>query len=86
MFEMCCIHRDNRKTQEEFKCIQCGYADNNSANNILFIGQSDVLIDLFLEAETKTSWLVPKKFLKKEFIKTNLEDHIVQNLFQDVYI
>jgi putative transposase len=40
------ISRDNRKTQESFKCMQCGYesnADSNSAYNLELRYTSDVL-------------------------------------------
>lgn len=32
-----CVHKDNRKKQEEFKCINCGYEDNADHNAALNI-------------------------------------------------
>ena len=53
----CCgyIHKDNRKTQEKFKCIHCGYEENadlNASINIRERINSDVLRDsLHIEVE-----------------------------------
>ena len=49
------IHKDNRKTQEKFKCIHCGYKENadlNASINIRERIKSDVLRDsLHIEIE-----------------------------------
>ena len=37
------VHKDNRKTQEKFECISCGYTENadlNAAKNILAAGHA----------------------------------------------
>jgi len=53
-----CIHKENRKTQEEFKCVECGYetnADLNASINIRERIASDVLRDsLHKEVEKNT--------------------------------
>ena len=69
------ISRDNRKTQENFECTECGYknnADQNSAQNILNRFQEDVLRDKLL-TKTKLGTYVPRK-LKKETIKQSIEE------------
>ena len=56
----CCgyIHKDNRKTQEKFKCIHCGYEENadlNASINIKNRISVDVLRDsLHIEVEKNT--------------------------------
>ena len=53
----CCvyIHKDNRKTQERFKCIHCGYEENADLNASINIKERisiDVLRDsLHIEVE-----------------------------------
>jgi putative transposase len=68
------IDRENRKTQENFVCQECGFeinADLNAALNILFRLTSDVLrSSLLLENEFGFS---PRR-LKKEEIKKFIED------------
>ena len=59
----CCgyIHKDNRKTQERFKCIHCGYEENadlNASINIKERINSDVLRD-FLHIEVEKNKYVP---------------------------
>ena len=59
----CCgyIHKDNRKTQEKFRCIHCGYEENadlNASINIKERINSDVLRD-FLHIEVEKNKYVP---------------------------
>ncbi|OLR63271.1 hypothetical protein BHF69_05350 [Anaerostipes sp. 992a] len=44
-----CIHKDNRKTQESFQCVECGYKDNADHNAALNI--SIPQIDLIIKEE-----------------------------------
>ena len=72
----CCgyIHKDNRKTQEKFKCIHCGYEENadlNASINIRERINSDVLRD-FLHIEVEKNKYIP--------LKTNHEK--VEQLFK----
>jgi len=76
----CCgyIHKDNRKTQEKFKCIHCGYeknADLNASINIRERIKSDVLRDsLHIEIEYNKYIPLETKHEKVEqlFKKLNL--------------
>ena len=61
----CCghIHKDNRKTQEEFKCIHCGYEENadlNASINIKNRISVDVLRDS-LHKEIKYNKYIPSE-------------------------
>ena len=70
------IHNDNRKSQEEFICLKCGYSDNadiNAANNILRRFTSDVLNEN-LHNKDCFGRLQPKK-LKKRKIKQILQEY-----------
>ena len=74
------IHRDNRKTQELFKCIECGLelnADVNARINIRNIASSDVLREKLLQLDSNR-WLTPKG-QKKQTIKKILEEHFYLN-------
>ena len=76
----CCgyIHKDNRKTQEKFKCIHCGYEENadlNASINIKNRISVDVLRDsLHIEVEKNTYIPLETKHEKVEqlFKKLNL--------------
>ena len=76
----CCgyIHKDNRKTQEKFKCIHCGYEENadlNASINIRERINSDVLRDsLHIEVENNKYIPLETKHEKVEqlFKKLNL--------------
>ena len=64
------ISRDNRPTQEEFKCIECGYssnADYNSSKNLKF-RYTNVLLKSKLHKLDKYNRMIPK-VMKKEKIK-----------------
>ena len=77
------ISRDNRKTQELFECSVCGEtrnADFNSSINIHLIGESEVLAPHLL-IKNKSSWWIPK-VLRKDFIKSYLEDMVTESAFQ----
>jgi len=59
----CCgyIDRDNRLTQENFECLECGYqnnADLNAALNIKFYKDSNVLSSKLLKSDD--NWFIPK--------------------------
>mgnify|MGYP003086613417 CR=1 FL=1 len=72
------IHKDNRKTQEKFKCIHCGYEENadlNASINIRERIKSDVLRDsLHIEVEKNKYIPLETKHEKIEqlFKKLNL--------------
>ena len=72
------IHKDNRKTQEKFKCIHCGYEENadlNASINIKNRISVDVLRDsLHIEVEKNTYIPLETKHEKVEqlFKKLNL--------------
>ena len=56
------IHKDNRKTQEKFKCINCGYEENadlNASINIRERINSDVLRNS-LHIESEKNKYIPK--------------------------
>jgi len=70
------ISRKNRKTQEKFKCIECGHSENadyNSACNIRDRLLLDVLRRKFLNINSFSEYKT--KDFKKEFIKFILEDY-----------
>jgi len=70
------ISHDNRKTQEDFKCTQCGYEDNadsNSASNIKLRYTSDVLRSKLHNLD-KYGRLVPKR-LNKYAVKAILDEY-----------
>ena len=68
------IHKNNRKTQEKFKCIHCGYeqnADLNASINIRERIKSDVLRDsLHIEVE------------KNKYIPLEIKHEKVERLFK----
>ncbi|EJF05794.1 transposase, partial [Thiovulum sp. ES] len=71
-----CISRKNRKTQEDFSCIECGFSENadlNSAINIKNRVLLDVLRDKFLQTNNFSEFR--NKNLKKEIIKSTLENY-----------
>ena len=74
----CCgyIHKDNRKTQEKFKCIHCGYEENadlNASINIKNRISVDVLRDsLHIEAE------------KNKYIPKTKNHSEVKEIFQSI--
>ena len=62
------IDRDNRKTQEDFKCVACGCsapADSKSSKIISLYPMSTVLADSLLKRD-ETGAYVPKKGINKE--------------------
>jgi len=70
------ISRDNRKTQESFKCTQCGYEDNAdhvAAQNIKTRLTSDVLRSKLHNLD-KYGRLVPKR-LSKYGVKAILDEY-----------
>jgi putative transposase len=70
------ISRDNRKTQESFKCINCGYesnADSNAAYNLELRYTSDVLRSKLHNID-EYGRLVPKK-LNKYQVKAVLNSY-----------
>jgi len=72
------ISRDNRKTQESFKCVNCGYesnADSNAANIIEQRYTSDVLRSKLHNID-EYGRLVPKK-LNRYQIKAVLNDYYI---------
>lgn len=75
------VHRDNRKTQEDFHCQSCGHKDNadyNASQNIKQFAQIEVLSEGLLKKES--GWFVPKaqnkyvirKLLDDFFDKSNI--------------
>lgn len=65
------VHRDNRVTQEEFKCLHCGYecnADYNASQNIKQFAEIDVLLQNLLKCESN-GWYVPKTHNKYKIRK-----------------
>jgi len=77
------ISRDNRKTQESFKCTNCGYEDNadsNSANNIELRYTSDVLRSKLHNLD-KYGRLVPKH-LSRYTVKTILDEYYASLLIE----
>lgn len=80
----CChyIDKENRKSQENFKCINCGYeinADLNASINIKNRLSVNVLRERYLEINNETHQYVPIKYKHKEFI----DDY--KNLINNTY-
>jgi len=81
------ISRDNRTSQEQFKCVICGHtcnADLNSSINIHLLGQQEVLgcSKLLQKNKLNQVWFSPKR-LKKEAIKDEVENIFLTNPFQE---
>ena len=71
------IHKENRKSQEEFECTECNHksnADLNASINLRNRFVSDVLKQL-LHNQDEFGRLMPKK-LKKEKIKEILLENV----------
>lgn len=68
------IDSENRKTQEEFECCSCGHHDNadlNAAKN-LKLRFIDVLWRRSLHDVDAYGRLIPKAFIRKDFVKSVL--------------
>jgi hypothetical protein len=66
-----CIHDDNRDSQEEFKCVHCGYEDNadiNAANNIRNKVILTMLKDL-LKQDAQLKTFTPKNISRQKLKK-----------------
>ncbi len=80
-----CISSENRKTQENFKCILCLLEMNADAHSCLMIEDRflvDVLRESLLDFDAVTKQYKPKKRLKKSSIKNILQecyDNIAEN-------
>ena len=79
----CCgyIDANNRKTQEQFHCLECDYEDNadiNAAKNIKFYKDSDVLNSKLLN-QNEREWYIPKK-LNKFKIRDILDSYYDSNI------
>ena len=68
------VDKDNRKTQEEFLCLNCGHQDNadsNASKNIKDYKDLNVLSSKLLVQ--KNGWFIPK-VIGKQVIKGILND------------
>ena len=68
------IDIENRTTQEEFRCCKCGHHDNadlNAAEN-LKLRFTDVLWRRSLHSVDAHRRLIPKPFIKRDFVKSIL--------------
>ena len=73
-----CIDKKNRKNQEEFECIECGYKENADFNASVNIKQrlvSTVLRDELLKNSKLGNGTFEPKNLKKEKVKEVLLSH-----------
>lgn len=80
-----CIDRENRETQEDFECCRCGYhanADTNAAMN-LKSRYTNVLWKDALHRVDAYRRLVPKPFMKKDYVKQVLSGNLT-GLYCDV--
>ena len=71
-----CIDKENRKSQEDFECIECGYksnADLNASRNIRNRVAEAVLRRELLKKDSKNSSAYIPKFNSKEKTKEVLE-------------
>ena len=69
------ISKDNRPSQEQFKCVNCQYTDNadiNASKN-LELRFTNVLLKSKLHTLDEFGRMIPKKF-KKEAVKKILAD------------
>ena len=67
-----CIDSENRKSQEEFECVECGYkqnADFNASENIKQRVVSTVLRNELLKKSKLGNWTFEPKKLKREKVK-----------------
>ena len=62
-------------------CGEKRNADYNSSINISLIGESEVLTPKMLVKDT-SSWWIPKPYMKKEVLKSHLEDMVTESAFQ----
>ena len=72
------VHEGNRLTQEDFKCLHCGYsgnADYNASQNIKQYVEIDVLR---LKKDSVTGWWV-SKINNKKVIRKILDDYFEKN-------
>ena len=77
------MDKENRKSQEEFICLDCGYkcnADYNASQNIKIFADSNVIGQLLFEFNVN-GWKVPKKLGKFKICKI-LDDWFEQNTKQ----
>jgi transposase len=82
-----CIHDDNRLTQEEFKCVECGYennADANASDNIKNRVTSTVLRNKLLKQNDDNTF--EPKIMKKENIKKVLDSHRTRHILCGEYL
>ena len=73
-----CVDSENRKSQEEFECIECGYkqnADINASENILERVVSTVLRNELLKKNKLGNGTFEPKKLKRENVKEVLLSH-----------
>ena len=80
------VSRDNRKSQEEFKCVECGHSDNadhNSSINIVKRMTADVLRSSLMN---EREGVYTPKMLRKETIKSLIEDSHIITRNQDLDI
>ena len=75
------VHEGNRLTQEDFKCLHCGYsgnADYNASQNIKQYVEIDVLRLQLLKKDSVTGWWV-SKINNKKVIRKILDDYFEKN-------
>ena len=72
----CCgyIHKDNRKTQEKFKCIHCGYEENADLNASINI-KNRILVDVLRDS-------LHKEIKYNTYIPLETEHEKVEQLFK----
>ena len=84
--ECSCIDEDNRRTQEEFCCCNCGHHDNadHNASVNLKMCFTNVLWREALHDVDECNRLIPKPFKKRSFVKEVLSKHEQSGLYCDV--
>jgi transposase len=74
------IDSENRKSQEDFHCLNCGNrenADSNASQNIKQYKDLNVLSSKLLVQDKSTKWFIPNS-LRKKGIKLVLDDYFEQ--------
>ena len=69
-----CIHKDNRKTQEKFKCVHCGYEENADLNASINI-KNRISVDVLRDS-------LHKEIEYKKYIPLETKHEKVEQLFR----